>query len=63
MYFECSAHVYVRFKLAAGIDESWTRDKGVSQGCLWTRMFAVAFYPSMVPLFADALRGYGASPW
>ena len=32
-YFECHAHVRLRFKLAAGLGVPWTRDGGVPQGC------------------------------
>ena len=29
-YFEYHAHVRLRFKLAAGLGEPWTRDSGMS---------------------------------
>ena len=35
-YFEYHAHVRLRFKLAAGLGEPWTRDGGIRQGCLWS---------------------------
>ena len=31
-YFEYHAHVRLRFKLAAGLGEPWTRDGGIPQG-------------------------------
>ena len=43
-YFECHAHVQLRFKLAAGLDEPWTRDGGIPQGCSLSMMFIVALY-------------------
>ena len=32
-YFEYHAHVRLRFKLASGLGQSWTRDGGIPQGC------------------------------
>ena len=43
-YFECHAHVRLRFKLAAGLGEPWTRDGGIPQGCSLSMMFIVALY-------------------
>ena len=43
-YFEYHAHVRLRFKLAAGLGEPWTRDGGIPQGCPWSVMFVVALY-------------------
>ena len=43
-YFEYHAHVRLRFKLAAGLGEPWTRDGGTPQGCLLSMMFVVALY-------------------
>ena len=43
-YFEYHAHVRLRFKLAAGLGESWTRDGGTPQGCPLSMMFIVALY-------------------
>ena len=33
-YFEYHAHVRLRFKLASGLGEPWTRDGGIPQRCL-----------------------------
>ena len=41
-YFEYHAHVRLRFNLASGLGEPWTRDGGIPQGCLLSLMFAVA---------------------
>ena len=43
-YFEYHAHVRLRFKLAAGLGEPWTRDGGIPQGCPLSMMFIVALY-------------------
>ena len=43
-YFEYHAHVRLRFKLASGLGQSWTRDGGIPQGCLLSMMFIVALY-------------------
>ena len=43
-YFEYHAHVRLRFKLATGLGEPWTRDGGISQGCPLSMMFIVALY-------------------
>ena len=43
-YFEYYAHVRLRFKLASGLGEPWTRDGGIPQGCPWSMMFTVALY-------------------
>ena len=40
-YFEFYAKVRLRFKLAAGLGEPWTRDGGIPQGCLLSMMFVV----------------------
>ena len=39
-YFEYHAHVRLRFKLASGLGEPWTRDGGTDQGCplIWLLM-------------------------
>ena len=42
--FEYHAHVRMRFKLAAGLGEPWTRDGGIPQGCPLNMMFIVALY-------------------
>ena len=41
-YFEYHAHVRLRFKLASGLGELWTRDGGNPQGCPLSVMFIVA---------------------
>ena len=43
-YFEYHAHVRMRFKLASGLGQSWTRDGGIPQGCPLSMMFTVALY-------------------
>ena len=43
-YFEYYAHVSLRFKLASGLGELWTRDGGIPQGCPLSMMFIVALY-------------------
>ena len=40
-YFEYHAHVRLRFKLACGLGEPWTRDGGIPEGCLLSMMFIV----------------------
>ena len=43
-YFEYHAHVRLRFELASGLGQSWTRDGGIPQGCPLSMMFIVALY-------------------
>ena len=43
-YFEYHAHVRLRFKLATGLGEPWTRDGGIPKGCPLGMMFIVALY-------------------
>ena len=43
-YFEYHAHVRLRFKLASGLGQSWTRDGAIPQGCPLSMMFIVALY-------------------
>ena len=43
-YFEYHLHVRLRFKLAAGLGEPWTRDGGIPQVCPLSMMFIVALY-------------------
>ena len=43
-YFEYHAHIRLRFKLASGLGEPWTRDGGIPQGCPLSMMFIVALY-------------------
>ena len=33
-YFECHAHVRLRFELASGLGANWTRDVGFPKGAL-----------------------------
>ena len=42
--FEYHARVGLRFELAAGLDEPWTRDGGIPQRCPLSMMFIVALY-------------------
>ena len=42
--FEFHAHVRLRFKLASGLGEPWTRDGSIPQGCPLSMMFIVALY-------------------
>ena len=73
VYFEYHAHVRLRFKLAAGLGEPWTRDGGIPQGCPLSMMFIVALYlpwckylgelPDVTPqLYADNLKCVSSSP-
>ena len=39
----------IRFKLAAGLGEPWSRDGGIHQGCPQSMMFMVAFYVKRIP--------------
>ena len=43
-YFEYHARVRIRFKLATGLGDPWTRDGGIPQGCPLSMMFIVAFF-------------------
>ena len=43
-YFEFHSLVRLRFKLAAGLGQPWTRDGGIPQGCPLSMMFIVALY-------------------
>ena len=43
-YFEYHARVRLRFKLASGLGEPWTRDGGIPEGCPLSMMFTVALY-------------------
>ena len=47
-YFEYHAHVGLRFKLAAGLGEPWTRDGGIPQGCPLSVMFHCCFVSALV---------------
>ena len=72
-YFEYHDKVRLRFKLAAGLGEPWTRDGGIPQGCPLSMMFVVALYlpwcrylqelPEVIPqLYADNLKCVGSNP-
>ena len=72
-YFQYHAGVRLRFKLAAGLGESWTRDGGIPQGCPLSMMFIVALYlpwcryldqlPDVSPqLYADNLKCVSSRP-
>ena len=41
-YFEYHAHVRLRFKLASGLGEPWTRDGGIPHRCPLSMVFIVA---------------------
>ena len=43
-YFEYHSHVRLRFKLAAGLGQPWTRDGGIPQVCPLSMMFIDALY-------------------
>ena len=43
-YFEIHSHVRLRFKLATGLGQPWTRDGSIPQGCPLSMMFIVALY-------------------
>ena len=43
-YFEYHSRVRIRFKLATGLGDPWTRDGGIPQGCPLSMMFIVALY-------------------
>ena len=42
--FEYHAHVGLRFQLASGLGETWTRDGGIPHGCVLSMMFVVALF-------------------
>ena len=44
VYFEFHSLVRLRFKLAAGLGQPWTRDGRIPQGCPLSMMFIVALY-------------------
>ena len=73
VYFQYHAGVRLRFKLAVGLGESWTRDGGIPQGCNLSMMFIVALYlpwcryldqlPDVSPqLHADNLKCVSSRP-
>ena len=50
--FEYHAHIRLRFKLASGLGEPWTRDGCIPQGCPLSMMFIVALYLTWCRYFA-----------
>ena len=44
VFFSYHANVRLRFKLATGLGEAWTRDGGIPQGCPLSMVFIVALY-------------------
>ena len=44
VYFSFHGQVRLRFKLAAGLGEPWSRDGGIPQGCPLSMVFIVALY-------------------
>ena len=67
VYFQYHANVRLRFKLAAGLGEPWSRDGCIPQVCPLSMMFIVALYlpwcrymgevPDVSPqLYADNLK-------
>ena len=58
-YFEYHAHVRLRFMLASGLGEPWTRDGGIPQGCPLSMMFVVALY---LPWCRYLAAQYGVQP-
>ena len=72
-YFEFHSHVRLRFKLAAGLGQPWTRDGCIPQGCPLRMMFIVALYLPWCrylgaqvgvqpPLYADNLKCVSRDP-
>ena len=69
-YFEYHAHVRLRFKLASGLGETWTRDGGIPRGCPVIMMFIVlpwcrclAAHEGIEPqLYADNLKCVSGDP-
>ena len=55
--FDCHVGLRLRFELAFGLVEPWTRGGGIPQGCPLSMMFIVAFVCPLVPVFAYS-RGY-----
>ena len=48
VYFSFHDHVRLRFKLAAGLGESWCRDGCIPQGCPLSMVFIGALLGSLV---------------
>ena len=47
VYFSYNADVRLRFKLATGLGEAWTRDGGIPQGCPLSMVLIVALSMSL----------------
>ena len=56
-YFEHHSHVRLRFMLASGLGEVWTRDGGIPLGCPLSMMFIVALYLPLVSVYCCSGRG------
>ena len=48
VYFEYHARVWLRFKLASGLGEPWTRDEGIPQGCPFKYDVHCCIVPALV---------------
>ena len=57
--FSFHANVRLRFKLATGLGEAWTRDGGIPQGCPLSMVFIVALY---VPWCRYLSSQHGVTP-
>ena len=53
VYFAYHNEVGLRFKLATGVGEAWTRDGGIPQGCPLSMVFIVALYVPWCRYLAD----------
>ena len=53
MYFSYHAKVRLRFKIAAGLGEAWTRAGGIPQGCRLSMVFIVALCSPWCRYFSD----------
>ena len=51
LIFEYHAHVRLRFKLASGLGQPWTRDGGIPQGVPFEHDVHCCFTSAMVSLF------------
>ena len=60
VYFEYHAKVRLRFKLACGLGQSWTRDGGIPQGCPLSMVFIVALFLPWCR-YLEAFRGLNRS--
>ena len=47
-YFEYHGHVRLRFRLASGLGEPWTRDRGIPQGCPLSMNVHCSFVSALV---------------